>query len=128
MSNAPCAATINAGQLIYLDSTDLDAQGRAKAKLADCNSATAAVRAVAGIAIVSTVAGGELVYVYYDPALVIAASGLTANTVFVLSATPGGLAPVADVTTGWYPSIIAVAKSGTTIFFSAPGLFTGVAS
>lgn len=128
IATAPCGATITAGQLIYLDSTDTDAQGRSKAKLADCNSATAAVRSVAGIAINSASAGQEVSYVYYDPALVIAASGLTANTIYVLSATAGGLAPAADVTTGWYLSVVAVAKSGTTIFFSAPGLVSSAAS
>ena len=58
----------------------------------------------------------------------IAASGLTANTILVLSATAGGIAPAADVTTGWYLSVIAVVKSGTTIYFSAPGLPSGAAS
>lgn len=127
-ANAPCGATITAGQLIYLDSTDTDSGGRPKAKLADCNSATPAARVVAGIAISSASAGQELVYVYHDPALVIAASGLTANTIYVLSATAGGIAPAADVTTGWYLNVIAVAKSGTTIFFSAPGHYSGAAS
>lgn len=128
IASAPCGATIAAGQLIYLDSTDTDAQGRGKAKLADCNSGTAAVRAVAGMAISSASAGSEIAYVWHDPALVIAASGLTANTVYILSATAGGVAPFADLTTGWYLSVIAVVKNGTTIYFSAPGLFSGAAS
>jgi len=128
IAEAPCGATITAGQLIYLDSTDVDANGSSKVKLADANSATAAVRSVAGIAISSASAGQRISYVYYDPALVIAASGLTANTIYVLSATAGGIAPAADVASGWYLSVIAVAKSGTTIFFSAPGLASGAAS
>jgi hypothetical protein len=128
INEAFAGATITAGQLIYLDSTDLDTKSRPKAKLADCNSATAGVRSVAGIAINGASAGQRVSYVYHDPALVIAASGLTANTILVLSATAGGIAPAADVTTGWYLSVIAVVKSGTTIYFSAPGLPSGAAS
>lgn len=128
IASAPCGATIAAGQLIYLDSTDVDALGRSKAKLSDCNSATAAVRAVAGMAINSAGAGQEVSYVYYDPALVIAASGLTANNILILTATPGGIAASADLTTGWYLVVVGVVKSGTTIFFSAPGHYSSVAS
>lgn len=128
INEATAGATITAGQLIYLDSSDLDTKSRPKAKLADCNSATAAVRSVAGIAINGASAGQRVSYVYHDPALAIAASGLTANTILVLSATAGGIAPAADVTTGWYLSVIAVVKSGTTIYFSAPGLPSGAAS
>lgn len=127
INEATAGATITAGQLIYLDSTDLDTKSRPKAKLADANSATAAVRSVAGMAINSASAGQRVSYVYQDPALVIAASGLTAGTIYGLSATAGGLAPSADFTTGWYVSVVAVAKNTTTIYFSAPGLVVGAA-
>lgn len=128
INEATAGATITAGQLIYLDTTDLDNRSRPKAKLADANSSTAAVRSVAGISINGASAGQRVSYVYQDPALVIAASGLTANTILVLSATAGGIAPAADVTTGWFLSVVAVVKSGTTIYFSAPGLPSGASS
>lgn len=127
INEATAGATITAGQLIYLDSTDLDTRSAPKAKLADCNSATAAVRSVAGIAINSASAGQRVSYVYKDTALVIASSGLTAGTIYGLSATAGGIAPSADFTTGWYVSVVAVAKNTTTIYFSAPGLVVGAA-
>lgn len=127
LNQATAGATITAGQLIYIDSSDLDSRSRGKAKLADANSGTSAVRSVAGIAINSASAGQQVDYVVRDTALQIAASGLTAGTIYGLSATAGGLAPSADFTTGWYPSVVAIAKSTTTIDFMAPGLVVGAA-
>lgn len=118
---------ITAGQLVYLDKADTDANGFGKAKLADANGATA-LRVVDGIAVNTAAAGQDVTVVSYDPALVIAASGLTANTILISSATAGGLAPSADLTTGWYLTVIGVVKNGTTIFFRAPGLVSGAAS
>jgi hypothetical protein len=126
-STYTAGATITAGQLIYLDTADVDAQGIGKAKLSDANGATA-LRVVDGIAINSASAGQSVTVVTYDPALVIAASGLTANTILISSATAGGVAPSADLTTGWYLTVIGVVKSGTTIFFRAPGHVSGAAS
>lgn len=125
--SATAGATITAGQLIYIDSSDLDSRSRGKAKLADANSGTSAVRSVAGIAINGASSGQPVDYVSRDTALVIAASGLTAGTIYGLSATAGGIAPSADFTTGWYPSVIGIAKSTTTIDFMAPGLVVGAA-
>lgn len=127
LNQATAGATITAGQLIYIDSSDLDSRSRGKAKLADANSGTSAARSVAGIAFNSASAGQQVDYVVRDTALQIAASGLTAGTIYGLSATAGGLAPSADFTTGWYPSVVAIAKSTTTIDFFAPGLVVGAA-
>ena len=120
-------ATIAAGQLCYLDTADLDGNGIGKVKLSDANGA-AALRVIDGIAISSASAGQPVGLVTYDPALVIAASGLTANQILLSSATAGGVAPSADLTTGWYLTVIGVVKSGTTIFFRAPGHVSGAAS
>jgi hypothetical protein len=124
---ATAGATVTAGQLVYLDTADTDAQGIGKAKLSDANGA-AALRVVDGIAVNSASAGQVIAYVVYDPALVIAASGLTANQILLSSATAGGIAPSADLTTGWYLTVVGVVKSGTTIFFRAPGHVSGAAS
>lgn len=124
---ATAGATITAGQLIYQDTADVDAAGQGKAKLSDANGATA-LRVVDGIAINSASAGQIVAFVTYDPALQIASSGLTANTILISSATAGGIAPSADLTTGWYLTVIAVVKNTTSIFFRAPGLVSGAAS
>ncbi len=128
IKRATAGATITAGQLIYLDTGDLDSAGVGKAKLTDCNSGTALVRVVDGIAVNGASAGQPVEYVTYDSALVVAASGLTANQIWISSATAGGIAPSADLTTGWYLTAVAVVKSATTIFFRAPGLVSSAAS
>lgn len=110
---ATAGQTIVAGQLVYKLAADR------KVYLADCDSATAAVRDCVGIAATSSAAGAPCTYIVEDPALAVAASGLTNGTIYVLSATAGGLAPSADLTTGWYPTIVAIAKSATTIAFRA---------
>jgi len=124
---ATAGATIAAGQLIYLDAADLDVNGFGKAKLSDANGATA-LRVVEGIAVNSASSGQRIAYVSHDPALVIAASGLTTNGILISSATPGGIAPAADLTTGWYLHAVAVVKSGTTVYFRAPGLISSAAN
>lgn len=121
---ATAGATITAGQPIYLDTNDADTQGRAKAKLSDADSATAAVRVVDGIAINSASAGQPVIYVVSDPALTIGGSQ-TVNTILILSGTAGGIAPSADLSSGEYLVVIGVVKSATTIFFRAPGLISG---
>lgn len=110
---ATAGVTITAGQLLYKDSSDR------KVYLADANSGTAGVRDCVGIAVTSSAAGAPCTYVVEDSALQIAASGLTNGTIYILSATAGGLAPAADATTGWYVTVVAVAKSATTIAFRA---------
>ena len=114
-------AAITAGQLVYKSAADR------KFYLADCDSATAGVRDVYGIAANSAAIGAPVSIVLEDPALAIAASGLTNGTIYLLSATAGGLAPAADATTGWYPTVVAIAKSGTTIAFRAATLRSATA-
>lgn len=112
---ATAGAAITAGKLVYKSSTDQ------KLYLAQANSGSSDVRNVVGIAIVSAAIGAPCAYVTEDPALVI--GGTTANgTVYVLSATAGGIAPLADATTGWYPTVIAVGTSTTTVAFRAKPL------
>lgn len=104
---------ITAGKLLYRDPAD-----SYKLKLADANAATAAARTVCGIAINSASTGTKVNYVVSDPALVI--GGTVANgTVYVLSDTAGGIAPVTDLTSGWYAFVLGVGTSTTTIAFRA---------
>ena len=126
IKHTTAGATLTAGQLIYLDTADLDANGIGKAKLSDANGA-AALRVVDGITVGGASAGQPVAIVTYDTALVVG-SGLTANNILILSDTPGGIAPSADLGSGEYLSVIGVVKTATTIFFRAPGLVSGVAS
>jgi hypothetical protein len=118
---ATAGATITAGQLIYLDTADAS-----KAKLADANSATALARVPIGIAINGASSGQEVAYVKEDNNLAIGAT-VSNGAAYVLSATPGGIAPIADQTTGWFPCIVAVGISSTRVAFRAEGLRSSTA-
>lgn len=115
-------ATIAAGQLVYKDASDSN-----KWKLADGNSATAAVRAVEGIAVNSASAGQPITIVTSDPDLAVGTHGVTIGEPLFLSNTPGGIMPYADLASGNYTAHVAQAKTSTTISFAvhAPAVAHG---
>jgi len=45
----------------------------------------------------------------------LAGATLTVGETYVVSATAGGIAPLSDVTTGWYVTILGVASSASTL-------------
>lgn len=96
-------ATITAGQVVYRDAST------GRYLLADCDSATAAVRSPVGIAL-NGAANGQPVEVLTKGSVTIGAT-LTAGVAYYLSGTPGGICPVADLSTGDYPTIIGIARS-----------------
>lgn len=98
-------ATITAGQVVYFDESD------SNYKLADCDSATAAVRSPAGIAM-NGASDGQPVTICKSGNVTIGAA-VTAGVAYYLSATAGGIAPVADLTTGDYPVVLGIATSAT---------------
>lgn len=98
---------ITAGQLVYLEASS------GKYKLTDADSATAEVRAVAGIAACNAAADQPLA-VQIDGLITIGAT-VAAGTSYYSSATAGGIAPVADNTTGVYPTFIGFGVSTTQI-------------
>lgn len=100
-------ATITAGKTVYLDSSDN------KYKLADCDSATAAVRSPAGIALNGASNGQPLVVLEEGPVTI--GATMTAGVAYYLSPTAGGICPVADVLSGDYPVIIGIATSTTVL-------------
>lgn len=118
--NAVAGAVITAGKMVYKSSTDN------KLYLADGDSASAGTRDCVGIAVTTAGIGAPCYFVIEDPALVIGAT-VTNGTIYVLSATAGGIAPAADLTTGWYATIVAVGTSSTTVAFRAKPLRTGTA-
>ena len=100
-------ATITAGQQVYYDTAT------GKYGLADTNSSTAAVRSPRGTALHASLDGQPLA-IQRSGEITIGAS-LTAGVAYYLSGTPGGIAPVADLTTGDYPTLIGIAKSATVL-------------
>jgi predicted lysophospholipase L1 biosynthesis ABC-type transport system permease subunit len=81
--------------------------------LADCDSATAAVRSPYGIALHGSLANQPLTVIKSGPVTIGAA--LTAGVAYYLSATAGGICPVADLASGDYPVILGIATSTTVL-------------
>jgi hypothetical protein len=107
VSRGVAGATVTAGQSVYLDTAD------GKWKLADNNSATAAVRTPGGIALNGASNGQPLAVLTEGPITIGAA--LTAGVAYYLSDTPGGICPVADLGAGEYPTVIGIASSATVL-------------
>lgn len=105
--------TITAGQVLYLSASD------GRYYLADCNAS--GKTAIAGIAINGGAAGQPALVCIEDPNFTPGFTLSTAAPVYVASATAGGIAPSADITTGWFATVLMVAKSGTVAAFSVRG-------
>tara|TARA_R110000868_G_C10559158_1_gene736693 strand:- start:82 stop:510 length:429 start_codon:yes stop_codon:yes gene_type:complete len=103
--------TITAGMPIYKDTTASNVL-----KAADASALATAV--VCGIALNGGATGQTIEYVTRDPALV-AGGTLAVGTIYVLSATAGGICPEADILTGEFITILGVANTTTTLNFSA---------
>lgn len=103
-------ATITAGQLLYFDSS------AGTYKLADAN-ASATTATVVGIAATGASASQPIVVITEDDDLTVGATLSMTAPIYCCSATAGGIAPSADLTTGWYPGVVLVAKSTTKAVF-----------
>jgi hypothetical protein len=95
-------ATITAGQLLYLDSSDNEL------KLADSND-TAAKATVVGVALHASLDGQPLAYLTSGNITIGATVSL--GKVYVLSTTAGGIAPIDDIASTEYISVLGVATT-----------------
>ncbi len=93
-----------AGQMVYKDAAD------GKLKLADSDAA-AALRECVGM-MLNSGANGHPVDIMDDGVVTLGAI-LTPGVIYVLSDTPGGIMPAADLETGDYVTIVGVAVSTT---------------
>lgn len=111
-------AAVTAGQAVYKDTAD-----GGKAKLADTNGASVGIRTLWGIAL-NGGAAGQPVEVAVGPGEVNMGSTLVVGTPYVLSATPGGVAPVADLATGHFTCVLGVAKTAAILYMTTiqPGV------
>ncbi|MCW0235274.1 MAG: hypothetical protein OJJ21_16870 [Ferrovibrio sp.] len=98
---------VTAGKAVY------KAAATKKWMLADSNSATAEARLATGIALTGS-SLNQPVVVHKSGDITIGAT-LTAGQAVMLSDTPGGLCPLADVGSGEYVCQIGLAKSTTTL-------------
>jgi hypothetical protein len=108
---------ITAGQVVYQNSTTK------KWMLADNDSATAAVRQAQGIAL-NGASDSQPIAVQKSGDITIGGT-LTAGVSYYLSATPGGMAPYADILAGDYVVLLGMSKSTTVLALDIS--YTGVA-
>lgn len=99
--------TITAGQTLYFKESDQ------RYWKADSDSATAAVRTLAGIALNGASAGQPL-RVFLGGNITIGGT-VTVGTIYVLSDTAGGIMPAADLETGDYVTIVGIATTSAII-------------
>lgn len=100
-------ATITAGQVVYRDASD------GKYKLADADSATAAIRQPRGIAL-NGASDGQPLTILKSGDVTIGAT-LTPGEVYYLSATPGSICQVGDLGSGDYACSVGIAKSASVL-------------
>lgn len=105
VDHGTAGVAITAGQTIYLDSVT------SKMVLSDNNGD--GTRTVNGVALHAAAANQPIAF-QKSGDITIGAT-LTAGQDYWLSATPGGIAPRADLTTGMDPILIGVAKSATVL-------------
>ncbi len=124
MIPATAGVTVAAGEIVYLDDADKDNRQNGKAKLADGNSGTAAVRDPKGMAANSAAAGQPLQIIVSDPDLEVGAHGVAVGEPLFLSDTAGKMGPYADVAAGNYTAHLAQVKTASKISFAinAPGV------
>lgn len=96
------AVTVTAGQSVYIDATS------GKLKLADADAAASA--AAVGIAELGGGAGQQIPVVYEDDAFTAGATLVVGET-YVVSTTAGGIAPIGDLATGDYTTILGIATT-----------------
>lgn len=90
--------TITAGQAVYINASDSN-----KIYKADANASSSSAAAV-GIALHAALAGQPVQYMT-SGALTFGAI-LTVGQYYVVSATAGGIAPTADLASGWYSTLL----------------------
>lgn len=115
--NGKAGETVAAGEIVYLTSTSNTYS------LADANDNTKLP--AAGIAGNSAGTGQALQVIVSDPSLTIGTHGVALGTPYFLSATPGKVCPLADLTTGDYTTAVFITKTTTTVAF---GILAGGAA
>lgn len=100
--------SITAGQAVYLKASDN------KLWRADANESSAASAAI-GIALHAALADQPLAYLGSDNDVLAMGAILTVNTCYVVSANPGGIAPIADMAAGWFLNTLGFAITTSTL-------------
>lgn len=102
---------ITAGQVLAQDTAD------SKYYLADANSGTAERKKISGVA-VSGAPGADQKIVIQTAGIYTVGGTAVVGVTYIMSATPGAIAPDADAVSGWTKSILGVGLTSTTIKLS----------
>lgn len=105
--NGTAGATITAGQVVYLD------EATGKYGLADCNSATLAVRQARGIAL-NGASDGQPLRILRGGDITIGAT-MTVGAAYYLSGTAGAIIPQADLAQNDYVVLLGLAKTASVL-------------
>ncbi|PDT79961.1 hypothetical protein [Sinorhizobium sp. BJ1] len=110
IEHGTAGATVTAGQIVYLDSTTTG-----KWQLADADAATAAARGQGkiGVALHGAALNQPLAVQTAGPITI--GATVVGGTAYYLSPNPGGIAPLADILTGDYVTLIGIATSTSAI-------------
>ena len=103
LASGKAGATVTAGQVVYQDPTT------GLYSPANNNNASAANRSPAGIALNGASSGQPLNIIQSGPMTI--GGTLTPAVMYYLSATAGGICPVADLGAGKYPAALGFATS-----------------
>lgn len=103
IGNGTAGATLTAGDVLYIDTAASNVL-----KLADANAASPAYT-VEGIALHASLTGQPIQYIKLGDLTLGAV--MTQGLVYVLSANPGKIAPAADLASGWFTTVLGIAKS-----------------
>lgn len=107
IKSGTAGGTVTAGQTIYKDTDGRLKQGDA--------NASATTGAIIGVSVSGASAGQPLFYTDFDPDFTPGAT-VTKGTVYVASETAAGIAPVADLASGWHVTIIGVGKASNKMY------------
>lgn len=103
-------AAITAGQTLYIDTANSNVL-----KLGDAN-ASALTATIAGVALHAAASGQPITY--QTAGSITIGATVAVGTPYVASATAGGIAPAADLATGWRTTVLGVATTTAAIELS----------
>ena len=100
--------TVTAGQIIYLDTAD------AKYKLGDANASTTTAGAD-GLLVAMTNGSADDYGLATSGGLYDVGASVTEGLIYVVSGTAGGIAPSADLASGWNCSVVGIGAASNQI-------------
>lgn len=106
----PLLKTVVAGEAITIGQAVYVRSSNGQAYKADANDTATPANLIDGVAVSTATAAGQSIVYQYGGILAFGAI-MTAGKIYVSSATPGGIAPAADLSSGWSTNVIGYAET-----------------